>query len=76
MSLTIRNVSDGVNVEEPLVVHEHFIKLLYMESTTGHDLCDVLVNELEKLELNFKLFMDNVMITMPTCKASILEFKV
>ena len=52
MSLTIRYVSDGVNVKEPVVVHERFIKFLPVESTTGQDLCDVLVNELEKLELN------------------------
>ena len=52
MPLTIRYVSDGVNVEKPVAVHERFIKFLPVESTTGQDLCDVLVNELEKLELN------------------------
>ena len=49
MSLTIRYVSDGVNVEKPVAVHEHFIKFIPVESTTGQDLCDVLVNELENL---------------------------
>ena len=52
MSLTIRYVSDGVNVEKHVDVHEAFIKFLPVESTTGQDLCDVLVNELENLELN------------------------
>ena len=52
MSLTIRYVSDGVNVEKPVDVHERFIKFLPVESTTGQDLCDILMNELEKLELN------------------------
>ena len=52
MSLNIRYVSDGVNVKEPVVVHERFIKFLPVVSTTGQDLCDVLVNELKKLELN------------------------
>ena len=52
MSLTIRCVSDGVNVEKHVDVHEAFIKFLPVESTTGQDLCDVLVNELENLELN------------------------
>ena len=54
MSLAIRYVSDRVNVEKPVAVHECFIKFLSVESSTGqdHDLCDVLVNELEKLELN------------------------
>ena len=33
MSLTIRYVSDGVNVEEPVVVHERFIKFLPVERT-------------------------------------------
>ena len=52
MSLTIRYVSDGVNVEKHVDVHEAFIKFLPVESTTGQDLCDVLVIELENLELN------------------------
>ena len=54
MSLAIRYVSDGVNVEKPVAVHECFIKFISVESSTvqDHDLCDVLVNELEKLELN------------------------
>ena len=33
-------------------VYERFIKFLPVESTTGHDLCDVLMNEPGKLELN------------------------
>ena len=52
ISLTIRYVSDRVNVEKHVAVHKRFIKFLPMETTTGHGLCDVLVNELEKLELN------------------------
>ena len=51
MSLTIRYVLDGVNVEEPVTVHERFIEFLPVKSITGQDLRDVLVNELEKLEL-------------------------
>ena len=39
-------------MEEPVVVHERFIEFLSVKSTLGQDLCDVLVNELEKLELN------------------------
>ena len=50
--LTIQDVSDGINVKEPVAVNERFIELLPVESTTGKDLCDVLANELEKLELN------------------------
>ena len=49
MSLTIRYVSDGVNVEKPVAVHECFIKFLPVESTTLQDLCDVLGNELESM---------------------------
>ena len=52
MSLTIRYVSDGVNVEKSVAVHEHFIEFIPVESTTGEDLCDVLVNELQRLGLN------------------------
>ena len=52
MSLTIRYVSDGVNVEKSVAVHEHFIEFIAVESTTGEDLCDVLVNELQRLGLN------------------------
>ena len=52
MSLSTRYVSDGVNVEEPVTVHERFIEFLPVKSTTGQDLCDVQVNELEKLQLN------------------------
>ena len=51
-SLTIPYVSDGVNAEEPVAVKKRFIEFFPVESTTGQDLCDVLVNELEKLELN------------------------
>ena len=35
-----------------MVAHERFIKFLPVKNTTAQDLCDVLVNELEKLELN------------------------
>ena len=35
-----------------LAVHERFIEFLLVESATRLDLCDVLVNELKKLELN------------------------
>ena len=52
MSLILRYISDGVNVVKPVAVHERFIKFLPVESTTRQDLCDVLVNELENLELN------------------------
>ena len=52
MSLTIWYVSDGVNVEEPVAVHKHFIEFLPVKSTSGQDLSDELINELEKLELN------------------------
>ena len=45
MSLTILYVSDGVNVEKPVAVHERFIEFLPVESTTEHDLCDVLTGE-------------------------------
>ena len=66
MSLNILYVSDGVNVEEPMAVHERFIEFLPVESITGQDLCDVLVNELEKLKLNVKIFVDKVMIIVST----------
>ena len=52
MSLTIPYVSDEINVEKPMTVLERFIKFLLVESNTRQDFCDVLVNELEKLELN------------------------
>ena len=52
LSLTTWYVSDGVNVEESEAVHERFIEFLPVESTTGQDECELLVNELKKLELN------------------------
>ena len=54
MSLTIRYKSDGVNVEEPVALHKLFIEFLPVKSTIRQDLCDVLVNELEKLKLNIQ----------------------
>ena len=39
-------------MEEPVTVHKRLIEFLSEKSTTGQDLCDVIVNELEKLELN------------------------
>ena len=56
MSLTIRYVSDGVNVEMHVAVHERFIKFLPVENAPGQNLCDVLVNELEKIELNVQKY--------------------
>ena len=52
MSLTIWYVLDGVTVEESLALQKRFIEFLPVKSTTEQDLCDVLVNELKKLELN------------------------
>ena len=52
MSLTIPYVSDGINVEKPMAVHKRFVEFFPEESTTDQDLCDVVVNDLEKLELN------------------------
>ena len=45
---SIKNASSS----QPWAVHKRFIEFLPIESTTEQDLCDVLVNELKKLELN------------------------
>ena len=50
VSLTIWYASDGVNVEESEAIHERLIEFLSVKSTIGQDLCNALVNKLEKLE--------------------------
>ena len=44
----------------------NFYNFLHVESITGQGLCDVLVNELEKLDQMFKIFVDKVVIMVPT----------
>ena len=39
-------------MKEPVAVHERFIEFLPAKISTGQDLCDALMNELEKLELD------------------------
>ena len=57
MSLTIRYVSDGVNVKNPVAVHERFIKFLPVESNTGQDLCDIhSVVQKRPLNINSRTF--------------------
>ena len=52
MSLTIRYVSDGVNMGKTVAVHERFIKFLPVESTILFNFNFYRGDVLETLELN------------------------
>lgn len=56
MSLTFRYVSDGAAGAAP-VIHEHFITILVVNETTGQNLLDVLLKELENLGLDFFIYL-------------------
>lgn len=53
MSLTIRYVSDGSVDDVPPGVYEHFIDFIVVSESTGENLTNVLLEELEKLGLDF-----------------------
>lgn len=52
MSMVIRYVADGVQSNVPAGVYEHFIKFLVVESSTGENLYNTLLHELETLGLD------------------------
>ena len=52
MSMVIRCVADGVQSNASAGVYEHFIKFLVVETSTGENLCNSLLHELETLGLD------------------------
>ena len=52
MTMIIRYVADGGQPNVPLGIYEHFIKFIVVETSTGKNLCETLLNELELLGLD------------------------
>lgn len=50
LSLTIRYVSDGKDV--PFGFYEHCLDFIELKETSGESLCQVLLKQLEKLDLD------------------------
>ncbi|XP_065671839.1 uncharacterized protein LOC136089706 [Hydra vulgaris] len=52
MSMALRYVADGTHSDVPAGIYEHFIKFIIVESSTGENLFNTLVKEIEMLGLD------------------------
>ncbi|XP_065642774.1 uncharacterized protein LOC136074389 [Hydra vulgaris] len=52
MSMVLRYVADGTHSDVPAGIYEHFIKFIIVESSTGENLFNTLVKEIEMLGLD------------------------
>ncbi|XP_047139200.1 uncharacterized protein LOC124815076 [Hydra vulgaris] len=50
--MVLRYVADGTHSDVPAGIYEHFIKFIIVESSTGENLFNTLVKEIEMLELD------------------------